>query len=806
MTAVRLLLHCRGVVQGVGFRPAVYRLASTLELTGQIANDPGLVRLDLSGSRQALEQFVAALPAALPPQARLEPLQPQWLPQFDVPPEQLRIQADQSRSLGIGLVAPSLAADRAPCERCLRELQDPADRRYRYPFISCCDCGPRYSIATAEPYARANTTLVGFGLCADCRHEFDDPADRRFHAETIACPRCGPRLQWRDALGQPGAEGQAALAAAVALLRDGRILALQGVGGFQLLVDASCEPAVVRLRRRKARPRKPLALLAADPASVERWVHLNDTERRLLQGPEAPIVLLRRRAFAAGLAAGIAPGSGELGVMLPASPLHHLLVEAFAGPLVATSGNRSGEPLCIDFEEALVRLGPRAPTGPIADGWLVHDRPIARPLDDAVVRLVAGRPQMLRRARGYAPLPLPLPSWASPGIGRSVLALGGDLKCAPALAAGAQVWLSAPLGDLADGRCHGRWQQGLWELLLHHGDQLALVLSDQHPGYLSHHWAQQLTQGPWQHKTVHHKTVQHHRAHALAVLAEHGVAPPALVLACDGLGHGPGDVSLWGGEGLLIGSDGSCRRLACLRPFGLPGGSRALREPRRVALALLAALGPWALEHPGAVATHQAFDDEARQLLLRALAVGIHCPSTTSLGRLFDGVASLLGVVQCLSHEGEAGLLLQGAAEPAGGRSPMALLQRRASALLPLEPASAASLAQQWLDWRPLLRVLLAQRAAGVPVAISAQLFHRALIAGLAGWAQQSARRSGVNTVVLAGGCFQNRLLLEGLIEALAAVGLQPLWAQQLPCGDGALAVGQLVAAQLEAQLAAPPQ
>lgn len=797
MTAARLLLHCHGVVQGVGFRPVAFRLARALELTGQIANDPGLVRLDLSGSRQALERFVAALPAALPPQARLEPLRPQWLPQLDVPPAQLQIRADQPRPLGIALVAPALAADRATCERCLRELQDPADRRYRYPFISCCDCGPRYSIATAEPYARAHTTLAGFGLCADCRREFDDPADRRFHAETIACPRCGPRLQWRHAQGQPGPEGEAAVAAAVALLREGRILALQGVGGFQLLVDASSTRAVVRLRRRKARPRKPLALLVADLACLDPWVLLSDAEGRVLQGPEAPIVLLRRRAEATGLAAGIAPGCSELGVMLPASPLHRLLVEAFGGPLVATSGNRSSEPLCIDLDEAMARIGPRAPTGPIADGWLVHDRSIARPLDDAVVRLVAGRPQMLRRARGYAPLPLPLPSWARPGIGRSVLALGGDLKCAPALAAGGQVWLSAPLGDLADGRCHGRWQQGLEELLQRHGDQLAMVLSDQHPGYLSHHWVQRRTRGSW-----HHQTVQHHQAHGLAVLAEHGVAPPALVLACDGLGHGPGTVSLWGGEGLLIGSDGSCQRLACLRPFALPGGSRALREPRRVALALLAALGPWALEHPGAVATQQAFDDEERQLLLRALAAGIHCPQTTSLGRLFDGVASLLGLVQCLSHEGEAGLLLQGAAAQAQGRGPALLCQRRASELLPLEPAAAASLAQQWLDWRPLLQVLLAQRAAGVPAAISALLFHRALVAGLAGWAEQSARRSGVSTVVLAGGCFQNRLLLEGLIEALAASGLQPLWAQQLPCGDGALALGQLVAAQL----AAPPQ
>jgi hydrogenase maturation protein HypF len=791
MAMARLRLRCCGVVQGVGFRPAVHRLARGLGLCGSLDNHQGAVVLDLWGSRAALEQLVVRLPGALPPQARLEPLQPEWLLAGAAVPQDLRIGSIGMTPLAAGWVAPALVADLAPCRACLAELADPGNRRHRYPFISCSSCGPRYSIATAEPYCRAHTTLSGFRLCAACQAEFDDPGDRRFHAETIACPRCGPRLQW---IGPPVPPGSWAdpLERAVALLRGGGILALQGVGGFQLLVDATNTGAVTRLRQRKCRPTKPLALLLAEPGPLEPWLRISAAERRCLHSPQAPIVLLRRRAGDdCPLSEAVAPGCAELGLMLPASPLHWLLANEAAVPLVATSGNRSGQPLAHTLAEALAWLAD--PLAPIADGVLLHDRAVARPLDDSVLRCIDGQPQLLRRARGYAPGPLPLPV-----PGPALLALGGDLKSAPALALGQQAWLAPPLGDLTGACTQARWQAGLDELLARSAGQLATVCSDGHPGYLSRQWAQALCR---EQPSLQHCNVQHHQAHALAVLAEHGRRPPALALAFDGLGHGSGPVPLWGGEGLLIAADGSVTRDVCLRPFALPGAALAVREPRRAALGLLAGSGAAALEHGGAAATLAAFAPGERQLLLQALTSGCQSPLTSSVGRLFDGVASLLDLVQVLSHEGKGGLLLEGAAAAAAAaQAPVPAYP------LPLRPAPEALALPQWWDWQPLLAALLADRAAGVPAAAIALGFHRALIAVAAGWAVRAARyqpqanaqgKTRAPVVVLCGGCFQNRLLLDGTLTALRRAGLQPLWAQQLPSGDGGLALGQLLAARI---------
>jgi len=788
----RLRLVCRGVVQGVGFRPAVHRLARELGLRGSLDNQQGAVVLELWGGRPALEQLLVRLPGALPAPARLEPLQPQWLAAGAVVPEDLRIGSRGAQPLQLGWLAPALAPDLAPCSACLAELRDPANRRYRYPFISCSSCGPRYSIATAEPYCRAHTTLAAFRLCRECQAEFGDPDGRRFHAETIACPGCGPRLQW---VGPPVSPGIASdpLAQAVALLRSGGILALQGVGGFQLLVDATNSQAVVRLRRRKQRPTKPLALLLAEPAPLEPWLRISAAERRWLHSPQAPIVLLQRRGGAGcPLSDDLAPGCAELGLMLPASPLHWLLATEAAVPLVVTSGNRSGQPLAYTQAEALAWLEDSA--APIADGLLLHDRAVARPLDDSVLRGIAGQPQLLRRARGYAPGPLPLPA-----PGPLILALGGDLRSAPALAVGQQAWVAPPLGDLAEASTQARWQAGLAELVGRSDGQLAMVCSDAHPGYLSRQWAQALGQAQ---PHLQQCSVQHHQAHALAVLAEHGRRPPALALAFDGLGLGTGPVPLWGGEGLLVGADGGIQRDVCLRPLPLPGADQAVREPRRVALGLLAAVGPAALAHSGAAATLAAFGPGERQLLLQALATGCQSPLCSSIGRLFDGVASLLDLVQVLDHEGQGGLLLEGAA--AAARLPVPPYP------LPLRPASEDLGLAHWWDWHPLLTALLADRAAGVPAAAIALGFHRALMAAAVGWAQQAAQRQPraggqAPVVVLCGGCFQNRLLLDGMRRALHRAGLEPLWAQQLPSGDGGLALGQLLAARISSGGAAAP-
>ena len=829
MVIARLGVHCRGTVQGVGFRPFVHRLASDLGLAGEVENVAGSVWIDLQGERIALQQFLRRLAAELPPPGRLEPLQPDWLPPLPQRPPGVRIAAAPAQPLAIGLVAPALSADLAPCASCLAELEDPADRRHGYPFISCAACGPRYSIATAEPYARAHTTLAAFPLCPACEREFHDPADRRFHAETIGCPSCGPRLAlWTppDADGpqldsspsgplQSGAPQGDPIERACRLLQAGRILALQGVGGFQLLVDATDSQAVQRLRRRKRRPSKPFALLVADQAALEAWIaphcELQAAERDLLSGPAAPIVLLRRRApgaepFPAEPFLGVAPGSPALGVMLPASPLHHLLARRLGRPLVATSGNRSGESLCTDPREARQRLAG------MADGWLVHNRPIARPLDDSVLQWVAGGVAMLRRARGFAPqaLPLSLPGRPPSRPAPLVLACGGDLKCAPALAHGDRLWLAPHLGDLADARVQARLRGGLEELLARPGEPVAALVSDAHPGYGSHQLAAALAGGR-------HRRVPHHLAHGLAVAAEHRLELPLLVLALDGLGYGDPDpadhspsdpggaaladagapVVLWGGELLLVqggaGAGLRVRRLASLRPFPLPGGERAMVEPRRSALGLLAAADPALVQHPGAAATAAAFRPQELQLLLQAIASGCQAPLCSSTGRLFDAVASLLDLVQRLSYEGEGGLRLEGLALQAPGSALQATeLQAITAYPLPLRP-SALPLGQ--LDWQPLLTALLADRAAGVAGPLIAARLHGALAEGWALAIEQAARRWRLRTVALGGGCFQNRLLLELCIARLRRAGLEPWWGQQVPCNDGGLAAGQVWAA-----------
>ena len=792
----RVRFHCRGVVQGVGFRPTVHRLATRLGLSGSVENVAGAVLVELNGPRAQLECFARLLPGALAPPAHLEPLQPLWLPPPDAPAPGVQtgvhITASAPRPLGTGLVAPALSADRAPCAACLAELADPADRRHGYPFLSCSVCGPRYSIATAEPFARAHTTLAGFPLCEECRREFENPADRRFHAETISCPRCGPRLElwWPDG----SREGADPIAAACERLAAGRILALQGVGGFQLLVDATDPAAVARLRRRKQRPAKPFALLVAEPAWIEPHCLIDADEQAALQDPAAPIVLLQRRQGEGEAFPGVAPASPALGVMLPASPLHQLLVQRFGRPLVATSGNRSGEPLCTDPAEARQRLAG------LADAFLVHDRPIARPLDDSVLQVIEGRPVLLRRARGFAPealrLPPPPARGAAVAAGGGVLALGGDLKNAPALALGGRVWLAPHLGDLADPRVQQRLRDGVAEIEARHGDRLQAIACDAHPGYLSHQLARQQ---PW---PCH--PVPHHLAHGLAVMAEHGLEPPLLVLACDGLGYGDlpdppgsGGVShrLWGGELLLIGVDGPSR-LAGLLPFPLPGGERAMGEPRRSALGLLArggaCGGTWAgseaFDHPGARHTRAAFHPAEADLLRQAIAAGCNAPLTSSAGRLFDAVASLLDLCQRLSFEGEGGLRLQAAAARAPGDRgayPLPLLAAAGAGAAPAPPLG-------WIDWRPALAGLLADSAAAESVACCAARFHRGLAASLAAAAAAGAERTGCGRVALAGGCFQNRLLLELAIAALRERQLQPFWCEQVPGNDGGLALGQV--------------
>ena len=804
----RLRLQIEGVVQGVGFRPFVHRLASALELAGWVENTAAGVCLELEGSTAALEAFLARLPREQPPHSRLDRLQQQWLPPQSSAGFRILTTAAHSAPGRPPAAATALQLpDLAPCAACLAELSDPASRRCGYAFTSCAHCGPRFSIQRALPFERRHTALASFPLCAACASEYADPSNRRFHAQTSGCPACGPRLSWFTPGGprlqdpaRPSGPLSPCLAAAAAALRAGRIVALQGVGGFQLLCLARSEAAVAELRRRKGRPEKPFALLAPDLAWVRRHCLLGPAEEQLLTAPAAPIVLLRRRPLewvgpdpeasasnpiASSIATGVAPHNPWLGVMLAASPLHALLLRELGEPLLATSGNRSGEPLCADPERVEEELGA------IADGILGHNRPIANPVDDGLIQLAAGAPMLLRHARGQAPSMLALtPLLPHPDRLAGVVAMGGQLKGSLAIGvAGGRAWLGPHLGDLDSLAAEQRLRQVLSDALERFGLRPRCFVVDGHPAYASRRIGAELAAAAG----VPLLEVQHHQAHLLACMAEHGQPPPAVGVAWDGAGHG-GDGTLWGGECLRLeapGGGASFTRLARLRPFPLPGGERAMREPRRAALGLLyAGFGPAAFEGvTRLLPSLAAFGADERPVLARMLQQRLQSPLCSSVGRLFDAIASLLGLAQRCSFEGQAALRLEAAARAALPAVPGRLAPAAAAYTVAICPGGHG---EPWLlDWQPLLEAVLHDLAVDRPVEAIALAFHQALAQLLPALAVQL----GVKRLLLAGGCFQNRLLLELAVECLADAGIEALWPQRIPCNDGGLALGQLLAA-----------
>jgi hydrogenase maturation protein HypF len=814
----RLRLHIEGLVQGVGFRPFVHRLATALELAGWVENTAAGVCLELEGPEAALEAFLARLPRERPPHSRLDRLQQQWLPLQASAGFRILTRAEQNSPGRPPAAATALQLpDLAPCAACLAELSDPASRRCGYAFTSCAHCGPRFSILRALPFERRHTALASFPLCAACASEYADPGNRRFHAQTSGCPACGPRLSWfipggprlRDPA-RPSGPLSPCLAAAAAALRAGRIVALQSVGGFQLLCLAGSEAAVAELRRRKGRPEKPFALLAPDLAWVRRHCLLGPAEERLLTAPAAPIVLLRRRPpewvgpdpeagasnpIASSIATGVAPHSPWLGVMLAASPLHALLLRELGEPLLATSGNRSGEPLCADSERVEEELGA------IADGILCHNRPIANPVDDGLIQLAAGAPMLLRHARGQAPSVHALtPLLPHPDRLAGVVAMGGQLKGSLAIGvAGGRAWLSPHLGDLDSLAAEQRLRQVLSDALERFGLRPRCFVVDGHPAYASRRIGAELAAAAG----VPLLEVQHHQAHLLACLAEHGQPPPAVGVAWDGAGHG-GDGTLWGGECLRLEAPGgaaSFTRLARLRPFPLPGGERAMREPRRAALGLLyAGFGPAAFECvTRLLPSLAAFRADERPVLARMLQQRLQSPLCSSVGRLFDAIASLLGLAQRCSFEGQAALRLEAAARAALPAVPGRLAPAAAAYTVAISPGGHG---EPWLlDWQPLLEAVLHDLAVDRPVEAIALAFHQALAELLPALAGQL----GVKRLLLAGGCFQNRLLLELAVEYLADAGIEALWPQRIPCNDGGLALGQLLAAGWRLGPAASP-
>ena len=761
----RLRIEVRGAVQGVGFRPFVHRTACELALTGWVRNDARGVELEVEGVPGQIECFRRRLVEDLPARAAIHDCVETWVAPQRMAGFAIRASEDAEAPTAIVL------ADGAPCADCLREIGDPADRRHRYPFTNCTHCGPRFTIVTGLPYDRRRTTMRDFVMCPACRAEYEDPRDRRFHAQPNACPACGPRLRLFDASGATEAVGDAALRQAGAAVRAGRIVAFKGLGGFLLLCTAADEDAVQRLRRRKHRAAKPLAVLVADVAAARALCRVSTAAALRLASPEAPILLLPRRTDAP-LAPSVAPGFDTVGVMLPSSPLHHLLLAEVGAPVVATSGNRSDEPICIEDEEARTRLAG------IADVFLGHDRDIARHVDDGVEFMLGDVPCPVRRARGRAPLPVrlraPVPT---------LLALGGHLKSAIALAVGDQVFLSQHIGDLDTVEACAAFEAVIADFLAMYRATPVALVHDLHPDYASTRWAEHLarrTDAPWADLAGRPRiAVQHHHAHLAACLAEHGRTGPALGVTWDGTGYAA-DGTVWGGE-FLRGDAHEVTRVARLRPFRLPGAEGAVHEPRRVAAALL-----WEFQGPEAFEALPAgtFETGERRVLARMLETGFRAPITTSMGRLFDGVAALLGLGARVAYEGQAAIALETAAR--GSRETGAYD-------LPIRTREGGILE---LDWGPLLTVLLRDRRRGVATGIMAARFHHALVEALVAVAQRIAEP----VVALTGGCFLNRLLLEGALARLRAEGFDALHHREVPTGDGGLALGQVAvaAARLE--------
>ncbi|MBO0820756.1 MAG: carbamoyltransferase HypF, partial [Nocardiopsaceae bacterium] len=649
--AERLRLTITGVVQGVGFRPFVHRLATSLGLTGFVGNDARAVFAEIQGPRAAVAEFSRRLRTDAPPLALITSVTASAL---DVRPEDgFSIVASTSASGARTLVPPDVAT----CDDCLRELFDPADRRYRHPFITCTNCGPRFTIITDLPYDRPNTTMADFPMCPRCRSEYEDPGDRRFHAQPVACPGCGPVLRLEELTGDE------AICRAQGILAAGGILAVKGIGGYHLACRADCDRAVAELRRRKARDGKPLAVLARDLATARRLAVISDDEEAVLTSPARPIVLLRRAggpdAACPDVADNVAPGNPLLGLMLPYSPVHHLLLTGPAArdTLVFTSANISDEPLCYTDADERDRL-PR-----LADAILTHDRPIAVPCDDSVVRVSDDGSQFpIRRSRGYAPLPVPLGPSAGVSAGETVLAVGAELKNSCCLTDGDSAFCSAHIGDMGNVETLRAFERAVGQLVTLHKTAPSVIVADLHPAYMTRGWAENHTGEEGEPEL---RLVQHHHAHVASLLAEHGrLGERVIGVAFDGTGYGCDD-TVWGGEILLTGCEGGFERAGHLRPVALAGGDAAVRNPCRIALAYLSAAGvPWAAALPPVAETTQA----ERKVMAARLADGssgaVPC---SSMGRLFDAVSALIGVRQRISYEAQAAIELEIMAESVAG-------------------------------------------------------------------------------------------------------------------------------------------
>ena len=774
MTATlhRVRLSLQGLLQGVGFRPFVYQLAHEVGLKGWVQNSPQGVSIEAEGSREALDEFRMRLEKESPPNAVFQDVESSHLKPLGC--EYFIIKTSEDS----GDKSAQILPDMATCADCLQEIFDPSNRRYLYPFTNCTHCGPRFSIIESLPYDRQHTSMKQFQMCRACQQEYENPRDRRFHAQPNACFDCGPHLEFWDNNGICLSEMEGALERTISALRDGAIVAVKGLGGFHLMVNAYDDQAVRRLRNRKHRKEKPFALMFSDLPSVKKACELSSLEEQILTSPEAPIVLLQRKLSADPLREGamispeVAPSNPYLGVMLPSTPLHHILMDRLDFPIIATSGNISEETICIQEDEVLNRLQG------VADFFLVHNRPIVRHVDDSIARVVLDSRQVLRRARGYAPLPITVKEEISPCVG-----VGGYLKNTIALAKGRNIFVSQHIGDLGNTQTASAFEDTFDSMTKLYDAKPGVAACDSHPDYPSTQWAEKNQSA--------NIPVQHHVAHLFSCMAEHDLQGPLLGIAWDGSGYGL-DGTIWGGEFFHITSE-SIHRVARWRPFPLPGGDTAVHEPRRSALGLLyEVLGETVFERPELL---KLFSSEEISIFRTMLEKKINCPMTSSCGRLFDAVASMINIRQTNSFEGQAAMELEFAMQGCSSESfyPVGLIEDEFEiSTLEGNKSGYYDLNLRYeLNEAPMVQELLGDISVKCSLNLMATKFHNTLVKSIV----SVAKRVGEERVVLSGGCFQNKYLTEQAVHQLRREGFRPYWHQRIPPNDGGLSLGQIFAA-----------
>lgn len=752
----RLSIFVRGAVQGVGFRPFVYRIASENQLKGYVLNSSAGVKIEIEGSQNSINDFLFKLQNEKPRLAIINSIESFYLPENGFNNFIIEQSADDLETSTL------ILPDFSVCDDCLREMFDPNDRRFLYPFINCTNCGPRFSIIEKIPYDRPNTSMKNFLMCDDCKREYENPSDRRFHAQPIACPVCGPQLELWNRDGKTIETKNDALLSTVEKIKNGFIVAVKGLGGFQLVVDATNYQSVKNLRDRKHRDEKPFALMFPSIESIKSVCSISKEEERVLLSPESPIVIVKKKNTHSIIAENVAPNNPNLGVMLPYTPLHHLLIKEFNKPIVATSGNLSEEPICIDNYEALEKLKY------IADYFLVHNRPIVRHVDDSIVRVVCNRTMMIRRARGYAPLPINIVC-DDKEKDVSVLAVGAHLKNTVALKVKDNIFISQHIGDLSTEESSKAFKNVINDFLNLYQVDKQEVVSDLHPEYLSTKYAQSISDRV--------QNIQHHYAHIASCRIENHFEGDALGVSWDGTGLGY-DNSIWGGE-FFHSAKNNYKHIAQFKKFKLPGGDTAIKEPRRSAAAVLYSIfGNKFVEQNKNYFENNFFDKEVT-LIQSMLEKNINTQITSSVGRLFDAVASLLGLCHKSKYEGQAGMALEFAAdENEKGSYPFSVFYDKIHIV----------------DWTEIIKNILNDLKKGIKIPSIAAKFHNSLVEIIFTLSQ----KFNYKNVILSGGCFQNKLLTERVIEKLESEKINVLWHQRVPPNDGGIALGQIAAYLIE--------